>query len=88
MEDFESEAEKSVYLTQKYGFKVMNITIRMDDITPDMDWEKFLRFKSFLDEHGIKPLIGVVPDNRDKKLSLDPVRADFWSYIKELERDG
>ncbi|MBO5623235.1 MAG: DUF2334 domain-containing protein, partial [Butyrivibrio sp.] len=42
----------------------MNITIRMDDITPDMDWDKFLRFKSLLDEHGIKPLIGVVPDNR------------------------
>lgn len=60
----------------------------MDDITPDMDWDKFLRFKSLLDEHGVKPLIGVVPDNRDKKLSLSPVRDDFWKYVKELQNDG
>ena len=60
----------------------------MDDITPDMDWDKFLSFKSLLDEHGIKPLIGVVPDNRDKKLSLNPARDDFWKYIKQLQKDG
>ena len=28
----------------------MKITIRMDDITPDMDWEKFERFKAVLDK--------------------------------------
>ena len=66
----------------------MKITIRMDDTTPDMDWGKFLRFKDILDKHGIKPLIGVVPDNRDFKLALNPVRADFWSYVKELQDSG
>ena len=29
----------------------MRIAIRMDDITPDMDWNKFKRFKNLLDEH-------------------------------------
>ena len=46
----------------------MKIAVRMDDITPDMDWEKFLAFKEILDTFGIKPLIGVVPDNRDENL--------------------
>ncbi len=46
----------------------MKIVIRMDDITPGMDMGKFRRFKRLLDEHGIKPLIGVVPDNKDPKL--------------------
>ena len=66
----------------------MKITIRMDDITPDMDWGKFLRFKDLLDKHGIKPLIGIVPDNRDAKLALSPAREDFWSYVKELQDSG
>jgi predicted deacetylase len=66
----------------------MRIAIRMDDITPDMDWKKFLRFKDLLDAHGISPLIGVVPDNRDKKLHIDEVRKDFWEYVKDLQRQG
>lgn len=66
----------------------MQIAIRMDDITPDMDWEKFYRFKELLDEHGIKPLIGVVPDNRDKKLAINESRKDFFAYVKELTENG
>lgn len=46
----------------------MRITVRLDDITPDMDWERFYRFKALLDKYQIKPLIGVVPDNRDENL--------------------
>lgn len=60
----------------------------MDDITPDMDWKKFLRFKEILDDYGICPLIGVVPDNRDKKLRIDPPREDFWEYVKGLQEHG
>lgn len=66
----------------------MRIAIRMDDITPDMDWKKFLRFKEILDDYGICPLIGVVPDNKDKKLKIDPPREDFWEYIKQLQEQG
>lgn len=70
----------------------MKISIRMDDITPDMDWTKFMRFKALCDRYDIKPLIGVVPDNRDENLHIDdPVTApvgDFWGYLRELERDG
>lgn len=60
----------------------------MDDITPDMDWEKFLRFKDLLDTYGVKPLIGVVPDNRDKKLAICDKRKDFFDYVKELVQQG
>jgi predicted deacetylase len=66
----------------------MRIAIRMDDITPDMDWSKFNRFKALLDEADIKPLIGVVPDNKDEKLSCQEPREDFWNYVKELQQKG
>lgn len=78
----------------------MRLAVRLDDITPDMDWERFFKFKALLDQYQVKPLIGVVPDNRDPNLvktgepgeggsipgSQRPV--DFWAYVKELERQG
>lgn len=66
----------------------MKIAIRMDDITPDMDWTRFLKFKELCDLYKVKPLIGVVPKNEDKNLSIDAPRADFWEYIRGLQKDG
>ena len=42
--------------------------IRLDDITPDMDWGRFYRAKEIFDRYKICPLIGVVPDNQDGTL--------------------
>jgi predicted deacetylase len=66
----------------------MYIAIRMDDITPDMDWAKFLRFKKLCDMYQVKPLIGVVPHNRDKMLHIEDKRPEFWSYIRQLDSEG
>ena len=73
----------------------MKITVRLDDITPDMDWERFLKFKALLDRYQVKPLIGVVPDNRDENLVKKELSAEekklsegFWEYIKALKEDG
>lgn len=66
----------------------MKIAIRLDDITPTMNWKKFLEFKEILDKYGVKPLIGVVPDNQDKMLAQDSPQEDFWKYIKKLQEQG
>ncbi len=66
----------------------MRIAIRLDDITPDMDWTKFNSFKALLDENNIKPLIGVVPENLDEKLSIDEAHTDFWDFLHTLEKEG
>ena len=68
----------------------MKIAVRLDDITPDMDWERFLQFKALLDKYQVKPLIGVVPDNRDDNLkgSRQGAPDDFWTYVKELQSQG
>lgn len=66
----------------------MNISIRMDDITPDMDWAKFLRFKELCDLYQVKPLIGVVPENQDTMLHINEAREDFWEYLLQLKEEG
>ncbi len=71
----------------------MKIAVRLDDITPDMDWERFLKCKALLDRYQVKPLIGVVPDNRDENLKkeaecVEGKPADFWTYVKALQKEG
>ena len=66
----------------------MKIAIRMDDITPDMDWVAFYRVKEILDRAGIKPLLGIVPDNRDPNLHKSDSREDFWELMRNLQADG
>ena len=67
---------------------MMRIAIRMDDIAPGMDWAKFGRFRALCDRYGVRPLIGVVPDNRDAGLEIDPPREDFFETVKELAHSG
>jgi predicted deacetylase len=57
---------------------------RMDDITPDMDWEKFWMFIDVFSKYKVKPLLGIVPDNKDPKLAKNPYNKDFWSIMRKL----
>lgn len=63
-------------------------TFRLDDITPDMDWDRFYRVKAIFDKYKVKPLIGVVPDNQDPALRCGEYHEDFWEYIVSLEKSG
>lgn len=63
-------------------------TFRLDDITPGMDIIKFNRMKEIFDKYNVKPLIGVVPDNKDSSLCLNPANIGFWDLIKNLQEQG
>lgn len=66
----------------------MKIAVRMDDITPDMDWENFIFFLDLFEKAGISPLLGIVPDNRDKNLRRRSAREDFYELMKNLQKKG
>ena len=66
----------------------MKIAVRIDDITSDMDWNSFHAMKEILDNVGIKPLLGVVPDNCDSMLRCDEPDDAFWDKIRELQKEG
>jgi predicted deacetylase len=59
---------------------------RMDDITPRMDWGRFEALLTLLRRFRVKPLLGVIPDNCDESLNLQPPRADFWEQLRNLAR--
>lgn len=76
--------QKSVRENHSYSY----ITFRMDDICPQMNHEKFLRFKDIFCRYNIKPILGVIPDNQDETLNCDEESDGFWTMIKELKIAG
>jgi len=66
----------------------MITAIRMDDITPDMDFVKFYKVKRILDKADLKPLIGVVPYNADETLHKEVPHENFGEMLKELKNQG
>ena len=66
----------------------VKIAVRMDDITPDMNWDNFNFFRKLFEETGITPLLGIVPENRDQKLCCETAHEDFYEVIKELQEEG
>ena len=69
----------------------MKIAVRMDDISPEMDWVKWERADRILKEHHITPLLGVVPDNRDPNLIRDRESHSqefFWDFLRKCQAEG
>lgn len=66
---------------------------RLDDISYDMNFENFCKIRDLFFKYNIKPIIGVIPCNKDKKLKSQ-VGAElitqeyFWDMIKELQHKG
>ena len=63
---------------------------RLDDISWDMNYEKFCRIRELFFRYQVKPLIGVIPQNRDIKLMSQVgerhlSEEQFWSMVRELQ---
>jgi predicted deacetylase len=62
--------------------------VRFDDICPTMNWEVWEQIEAHLVRHDFKPILAVVPDNRDPKLMRDPARPDFWERVRGWQARG
>ncbi|WLT30005.1 DUF2334 domain-containing protein [Geothrix sp. PMB-07] len=62
--------------------------LRFDDLCPTMDWTVWDALERIMDEQGVRPILGVVPDNRDPKLSVAPGAPDFWERVRRWQAKG
>ena len=53
------------------------IVFRMDDITPDMNWEAFYNYIDLFNAFKIYPLLGIVPDNKTQYFLLKACKGIF-----------
>ena len=56
--------------------------LRLDDIAPKMAWSMFDRLEEKLNKLGIKPVVGVVPDNQDLALEVEDTNINFWDRVR------
>lgn len=63
--------------------------LRLDDASDFMDVEKWKRMEDLLDQYGIRPLVGIIPDNQDPSLigvyERDPA---FWGKAAHWKDKG
>lgn len=62
--------------------------VRFDDICPTMNWRIWDRVEPVLRRHNVKPIVAVVPDNRDPQLVAGPPRAGFWDIVRDWQQAG
>jgi len=61
--------------------------IRLDDACHQMPINKWNKFEAFFIENGIKPIIGVIPDNKDKVLGNE-YDHNFWRRVRNWKNLG
>ena len=68
--------------------KYTGLLIRMDDITECMNWELMDKCENLFEKFNIKPLLGIIPINRDPELLKYPKNTDFWNRVKNWKDKG
>ena len=62
--------------------------IRLDDASDHMNTERWDRVERMLDEQGVKPLVGIIPVNRDPMLLKFPEDPGFWAKANRWQAKG
>lgn len=62
--------------------------LRFDDLCPTVSSARWQRFLPMVQEFGLRPILAVVPDNRDRSLRLSPPDPEFWAQMRALEAAG
>ena len=66
----------------------LKISVRFDDICPTMNWANFEKTMKICEKYNVKPLLGVVPHNQDKKLIVDQENKDFFEIMRKYQEQG
>lgn len=62
--------------------------IRVDDACPTMDREKWSLFEQIFDDLGIRPIVAVIPDNKDPKQMISEDDGSFWDVVGRWKKKG
>ena len=71
------------YITENTG-----ILIRLDDIAENMNWDLMEKSELLFEKHGIKPVLGVIPNNKDEELLSYPKQNNFWEQLRKWRDKG
>ena len=71
-------------IIKKYLTKNTAYLIRLDDIAENMNWDLMDRAEILFDKLNIKPVVGIIPLNKDAELLNYPKKeSDFWDQVRK-----
>ena len=74
---------------KKYFSNNTGFLLRLDDIAENMKWEYMEEIEAIFDKHNIKPVLGVIPNNKDPELLSYPKKEkDFWDQVRLWKNKG
>lgn len=62
--------------------------LRLDDASTHMDLEKWKRMEDLLDKHSVKPIFGIIPENKDPSMTDYPFNPSFWDLAHSWIEKG
>jgi peptidoglycan/xylan/chitin deacetylase (PgdA/CDA1 family) len=62
--------------------------LRFDDVCPTMDWAAWDQIEPLLLELDVRPILAVVPDNRDPHLVVAAGTERFWDRVRQWQARG
>lgn len=62
--------------------------LRIDDLCPTFKREAWLQLAALIREHRLRPILAVVPDNRDPELRVSEPDDSFWPQMRAMQQAG
>ena len=64
------------------------ILIRIDDVCENMDWKLMEKLEILFDKYSIKPVLGIIPNNKDEQFLSFPRNDKFWDQTRKWQAKG
>jgi predicted deacetylase len=68
--------------------KPAQFLLRFDDLCPTLSVGPWQRLLPLIQEFRLRPILAIVPDNRDPELEVSPPDPEFWAQMRALEAVG
>ena len=62
--------------------------LRFDDLCPTFSRNRWERFLPLIDDFGVRPILAIVPDNKDVALECSEPDTQFWARMRAMEATG
>tara|TARA_B100000925_G_scaffold260263_1_gene216290 strand:+ start:99 stop:851 length:753 start_codon:yes stop_codon:yes gene_type:complete len=62
--------------------------VRFDDVCPTMDWDVWDVIEKQMLKLDIKPIVAIIPDNKDGSLIIGDELDSFWERVRDWQSNG
>jgi len=59
--------------------------LRLDDAHQEMNVENWSRLEIICDRYGVKPIVAVIPDNKDPDICFSTYDKNFWAKVRDWQ---